>query len=54
MTQLEGCIRFWKATLKDKFLMSISTAVLGEQTIRFLKKLQKLEAEDGQDSAGKG
>ena len=47
MTQLEGCISFWEATLKDKFLMSISTAVLVEQTIVFLKKLQKLEAEDG-------
>ncbi|MBA7656224.1 hypothetical protein ES703_64139 [subsurface metagenome] len=54
MTQLEGCISFWEATLKDKFLMSISTAVLVERTVVFLKKLQRQEVEDGQDITRKG
>ena len=46
MTGLEGCIRFWEGKLRDKYLMSISTAALVEQTVVFLKKLQELEAKD--------
>jgi len=53
MTQLEGCIRFWEEKLGDKYLMSISTAALVEQTVVFLKKLQKLEVKDETRSSSK-
>ena len=53
MTGLEGCIRFWEAKLRDKYLMSISTAAQVEQTVVFLKKLQKLEAKDEARSSSK-
>ena len=53
MTQLEGCIRFWEGKLRDKYLMSISTAALIEQTVVFLRKLQKLEVKDGTGSSSK-
>ena len=53
MTALEGCIRFWEEKLGDKYLMAISTAALVEQTVVFLKKLQKLEVNDGTGSSSK-
>ena len=53
MTGLEGCIRFWEGKLRDKYLMSISTAALIEQTVVFLKKLQKLEVKDETGSSSK-
>ena len=53
MTTLEGCIRFWEEKLRDKYLMAISTAALVEQTVVFLKKLQKLEVNDETGSSSK-
>ena len=53
MTGLEGCIRFWEGKLRDKYLMSISTAALIEQTVEFLKKLKKLEVNDETGTSSK-
>lgn len=48
MTELEGCIRFWEATLKGKrFMLEPSTIVLVEATIKHLKELLKLREKEG-------
>lgn len=48
MTDLEGCIRFWEnKLLHDYFILEPSVITQVELTIKFLKKLQKLEQEKG-------
>lgn len=42
MTELEGCIRFWEAKKKEG-LLDVTTAAIVEQTIHFLKELEKRE-----------
>ena len=44
MTQLEGCIRFWRAKLaREAYLIDISTVTLVESTIKYLEELQHLK-----------
>lgn len=44
MTELEGAIKFWESMLKtSRFVMAISTIAVLESTIKYLKKLQKIE-----------
>ena len=44
MTELEGLIRFWEATIKGAwFLLEPSVKVHIENTIKYLKELEKLK-----------
>jgi len=46
MTELEGLIRFWEATLKHAWFLlepSVKTAI--ENNIKYLKELQALKGE---------
>jgi len=46
MTDLEGEIQFWEATLKQNwFVLDASTKTLIETTIKHLKELQALKGE---------
>jgi len=42
VTDLEGCIEFWEAMLKDQALLAVSTVAIIEATIRSLEKLQTM------------
>lgn len=46
MTNLEGCIRFWRSKFGDRGLYSPSTMGIIESTIKHLEKLQKLEKKE--------
>ena len=47
MTELEGLIRFWEATLKHAwFLLDSSIKIHIENTVRDLKELQARQAKD--------
>jgi len=56
MTQLEGCIRFWRAKLaKEAYLIDTSTVTLVESTIKYLEELQRLkEPSRGKDKQNAG
>ncbi|MBU2685776.1 MAG: hypothetical protein KKF27_21255 [Gammaproteobacteria bacterium] len=41
--ELSGVISFWEAKLQTKYLMDLSTAVLIELTIKYLKELQEVK-----------
>ena len=44
MTELEGCIRFWKAKLaQDSYLMEPSATVSIQNTVKYLEELQRLK-----------
>ncbi len=44
MTQLNGCITFWEVKLAhDRYLMAPATQALIENTVRYLKELEKLQ-----------
>lgn len=44
--QLNGCITFWEAKLaQDSYLMAPATQALIEDTVRYLKELEKLQEE---------
>ena len=46
MTELEGCIQFWKAKLAhDSYLMEPSVIVGIQNTIKYLEEAQKLREE---------
>lgn len=45
MPLLEGCIRFWESKLTDRYLMDSSTQAHLENTVRYLKELEKLREE---------
>lgn len=43
---LENCIRVWESSLfHDKFLMSLSTQVIVESTVGYLKELENYKAQ---------
>ncbi len=42
MTELEGCILFWKSKLDhERYLMDVSTQTIIESTIKYLEELKK-------------
>ena len=41
MNELEGCIRFWEAKLKDQGLFDPSTQGVMKSTVKYLKELQE-------------
>ncbi|GAI93740.1 unnamed protein product [marine sediment metagenome] len=44
--QLNGCITFWEVKLaQDRYLMAPATQALIENTVRYLKELEKLQEE---------
>ena len=44
--QLNGCIAFWEVKLaQDRYLMAPATQALIENTVRYLKELEKLQEE---------
>lgn len=46
MTELEGLIRFWEATLKHAWFLLEPSVKLGiEHTVKHLKELQTLKGE---------
>jgi len=43
--QLKGCICFWEAKLLTRYLLDLSTVVLIELTVKYLKELLELKCQ---------
>ena len=45
LKQLKGCIKFWESKLHhDKYLLESSTEVLINETVLYLKELQRIKS----------